>query len=189
MTDDAPLRLVKRKLGCANRVIEVFLDDIEGPGGERVNDFIVLSPRQRGENQVTGVAVLPILDEKWGLLRIYRHPVRAHTWEVPRGFVDPGEKAVVSALRELEEEAGLLCDARDVIDLGSVLPEPGILAARTQLFAATRCRRVRTYRPNELGHKELRFLGVDEFNDMSRQGLVEDANTLAVCYRYLLSRA
>lgn len=186
MTDDAPVRLIKRKLGCANRVIEVFLDDIEGPEGETVSNFVVLSPRQKSENHVTGVAILPILDGNLGLLRIYRHPVSSYIWEVPRGFVDAGEKAITSALRELEEETGLQCGSQDVIDLGTVLPEPGIMAARTRLFAATRCRRTDPYKVNELGHKELRFFSPDELADMAYKGEIEDANTLVVYYRYFL---
>ena len=70
LKDDIPIRLVKRKLGCANRVFEVFLDHIEGPGGETVLDFVVLSPREKSENHVTGVAILPILDGNLGLLQI-----------------------------------------------------------------------------------------------------------------------
>lgn len=188
MTDDVPVRLIRRRLGCANRVFEVFLDEIEGPGGETVTDFVVLSPRQRAENQVTGVAILPILDGNPGLLRVYRHPVGIHAWEVPRGFVDAGEQAAASALRELEEETGLQCDAGDVLDLGTVLPEPGILAARTRLFAATRCRRTGPYRASEMGHRELRFFSVEELHEMAQQGLIEDATTLVACYRYFLRR-
>ncbi|MHB8621945.1 MAG: NUDIX hydrolase [Sulfuricaulis sp.] len=151
-------------------------------------DFVVLSPRQKSENQVTGVAILPILDGMLGLLRIYRHPVSAHTWEVPRGFVDAGEKAIVSAMRELEEETGLQCDELDVINIGTVLPEPGIIAARTQLFIAARCRQTGPYQANEMGHKELRFFSAGEISEMAQNGIIEDANTLVVCYRYLLSQ-
>ena len=188
MTDDVPIRLIKRKLGCANRLIEVFLDDIEEPGGASVSDFIVLAPRQKTRNLVTGVAVLPVLDGNFGLLRIYRHPIRDYTWEVPRGFVDAGETALASALRELEEETGLLCDSQHVTDLGTVLPEPGIIAGRTHLFAATECRRTGPFKPNEPGHKELRFFSDDEINDMARQGIIEDASTLVACARYFLAR-
>jgi ADP-ribose pyrophosphatase len=186
MTDETPVRLIKRKHGCANRLIEVYLDDIEGPMGEIINDFVVLSPRQKSENNVTGVAILPILDGNLGLLKIYRHPIREYTWEVPRGFVDAGEKVICSALRELEEETGLQCESTDVIDLGTVLPEPGIMAARTHLFAATQCRRMVPYTANELGHKEMRFFSAEEFSDMARRGTIEDANTLVAYYRYFL---
>lgn len=185
-TDGAPVRLVRRKLGCANRLIEVFLDDIEEPGGASLSNFIVVAPRQKSRNLVTGVAILPILGGNFGLLEIYRHPISDYNWEVPRGFVDAGEKDLTAALRELEEETGLLCDSQNVIDLGTVLPEPGIIAGRTHLFAATQCRRISLYKANEMGHKELRFFDTETFGDMVRQGTIEDANTLVVGYRYLL---
>ena len=183
MTDDAPVRLVRRRLGCSNRLIEVFLDDIEEPSGAQVSDFIVLAPRQRTGN-VTGVAILPVLDGKFGLLRIFRHPVRDYVWEIPRGFVEQGEQASVSALRELEEETGLQCDARDILDLGTIFPEPGILAARTHLFAATRCRRHGPFTANEMGHKELRFFDLEAIAGMTRQQTIQDANTLVALCRY-----
>ena len=189
MTDDAPVRLVRRRIGCSNRLIEVFLDDIEEPGGARVSDFIVLAPRQTAGNLVTGVAVLPVLDGSIGMLRIYRHPVRDFTWEIPRGFVDPGEQAGVSALRELSEETGLQCDPTDMVDLGTMLPEPGIVAGRTHLFAATKCRRIRPFEVSEMGHRELRFFGADDVAAMMRQRVVEDASALVALHRYLLSQA
>lgn len=188
MTDDVPIRLIKRKLGCVNRLIEVYLDNIAGPSEETVLDFMVVSPRQKSENQVTGVAILPILDGNLGLLRIYRYPVGEYTWEVPRGFVDAGEKALTAALRELEEETGLQCDHQDMIDLGTILPEPGILAARTHLFSASKCHGAKRFRANELGHRALRFFTLGEFAAMAQRAEIEEAHTLAVYYRYLQSQ-
>lgn len=184
MTDDVPIRLIKRKLGCANRLIEVYLDDIGGQSGETVLDFMVVSPRQKSENQVTGVAILPILDWNLGLLQVYRYPIGEFTWEVPRGFVDAGESALTAALRELEEETGLQCDRQDMIDLGTVLPEPGILSARTHLFAASKCSGTKFFRANELGHKALRFFSIVEFSVMAQKAEIEEAHTLAAYYRY-----
>lgn len=183
--DEAPIRLKNRRVGCENRLMQVFLDEIEGAGGQRVNDFLVLAPRQHSEGLVTGVAVLPVLDGRFGLLRVYRHPVRAFMWEVPRGFVEAGENDSVSALRELEEETGLTCDPRDMVDLGTVAPEAGIMAGRTRLYAATKCRRERAQEVNELGHKEFRLLNREAMIAMSRSGEIEDANTLVAWYRYL----
>lgn len=179
-----PIRLVKRSLGCTNRAFEVFLDDITDQRGETVFNFVVVSPRQKVENQVAGIAILPIFEDTLGLLRIYRHPVGAYTWEIPRGFVEAGEEALTAALRELEEETGLQCDRQDVVDLGTMLPEPGVLAARTRLFVASKCRLVTRYRANELGHKELRFVTLEEFAGMAQKGDIEDGHTLAVFYRY-----
>jgi ADP-ribose pyrophosphatase len=179
-----PIRLVNRRLGCTNRMFEVFLDDIADQRGETVFNFVVVSPRWKAENQVAGIAILPIFEGTLGLLRIYRHPVAAYTWEVPRGFIDAGEEASTAALRELEEETGLQCDRQDLVDLGTMLPEPGVLAARTRLFVASRCRLVTCYRPSELGHKELRFFSVDEVAGMANKGDIEDGHTLVVFYRY-----
>ena len=184
MTNDIPIRLIKRKLGCANRLIDVHLDEVAGLSGETVLDFMVVSPRQKSENHVTGVAILPILDGNLGLLQIYRYPVGEYTWEVPRGFIDDGENALTAALRELEEETGLQCTDQDVIDLGTVLPDPGILAGRTHIFAATKCQKTKHFKPNELGHMALQFFTIKEITAMTQKAEIEDAQTLAVLYRY-----
>ncbi len=184
MTDDIPVRLLKRTVGCANRLFEVYLDQIASPTGETVSDFLVVSPRHKSENLVGGVAILPILDGMVGLLQIYRYPVSEYTWEVPRGFIDDGENARTAALRELEEETGLRCAEQDVIDLGTVFPDPGILAGRTHIFAATKCYRTTHFQPNELGHVALQFFPIKKIDAMTQQAEVEDAQTLAVLYRY-----
>ncbi|UFU04303.1 NUDIX hydrolase [Ruania suaedae] len=55
------------------------------------------------------VAVVALDDEdRVALVRQYRHPVRAHLWEVPAGLLDvPGEPLQAAAARELAEEADL----------------------------------------------------------------------------------
>lgn len=184
MAEDVPVALIKRTVGCANRLFEVYLDHIASSSGETVSDFMVVSPRHKSENLVGGVAVLPILDDSLALLKIYRHPVGEYTWEVPRGFIDDGENALTAALRELEEETGLQCADQDVIDLGTVLPDPGILAGRTHIFAATKCQRTKHFKPNELGHMALQFFTIKEITAMAQKAEIEDAHTLAVLYRY-----
>ncbi len=184
MTDHVPIRLIKRTIGCENQLFEVYLDHIVSASGETVSDFMVVSPRHKSENLVGGVAILPILDDRLGLLKIYRHPVGEYTWEVPRGFIDVGENALTAALRELEEETGLQCADQAVIDLGTILPDPGILAGRTHIFAATKCQRTKHFKPNELGHMALQFFTIKDITAMTQKAEIEDAQTLAALYRY-----
>ena len=119
-------RLRQRRLACENIRFEVFLDDVENPNGEIVQNYLVVAPKIKTGDLVTGVAVLPVVDGKLGLLRIYRHAIQRHLWEVPRGFIDPGESDRKSALRELEEETGLSCADADLESLGIFAPEPGL---------------------------------------------------------------
>jgi ADP-ribose pyrophosphatase len=177
-------RLRRRRLACENTRFEVFLDDVEATDGMVVSDYLVVAPKIRTGNLITGVAVLPVMDGKIGLLRIYRHAVQEYRWEVPRGFVDSGESDRASALRELEEETGLACVDGDLESLGYLTPEPGILAARVHLFVATRCSSIRPFSADELGHKEFRLLDPIAVASLINTSEIEDPCTLVTCLKY-----
>lgn len=177
-------RLRQRRLACENIRFEVFLDDVENPNGEIVHDYLVVAPKVRTGELITGVAVLPEVDGKRGLLRIYRHAIQRHLWEVPRGFIDhPGESDRKSALRELEEETGLSCADADLESLGIFAPEPGILAARVHLFLARRCRAVRPFAAGEFGHQEFRLFDPAQLSVLHATGEIQDSSTLIACFR------
>ena len=55
-----------------------------------------------------GSAVMMAVDEKKRVLlvRQYRLPAEKHMWELPAGRLDPGEKPLQAAKRELAEETG-----------------------------------------------------------------------------------
>jgi ADP-ribose pyrophosphatase len=176
--------LRRRRLACENRRFEIFLDDVEGENGEIIRDYLVVAPKIKTGDLVSGVAVLPVVDGKFGLLHIYRHAVSRHLWEVPRGFVDPGEPERGSALRELEEETGLSCADADLESLGIIAPEPGILAARVHLFVALRCRVVRPFSGGEFGHKEFRWFVPEQISALQQAGEIQDPCTLIAYFQY-----
>lgn len=173
----------ERRLACENSKFEVFFDHIEWADGQHVGDYLVVAPRSRSADLVTGVSVLPILEGKFGLIRVYRHAIRDHVWEVPRGFVDDGESALTSAVRELEEETGLTCRDEDMLSLGLIAPEAGTLAGRVQLFAALHCVRKRPFAPGEFGHQELRFFEPAEIAMMVANSEIQDPGTLVAYFR------
>ncbi len=59
--------------------------------------------------------------------------------EAPKGFIEPDETPQQAALRELAEETGLSCPPANLIEFGTVAPEPGIIKGRLALFAALDC--------------------------------------------------
>lgn len=81
-----------------------------------------------------GVSILPIRDGKVLLQRQYRYPVRSWQWELPGGFIDPGETPEEAAVRELGEETGYT--VKKLRPLGAFYPSFGSTNEKIWLFAA-----------------------------------------------------
>jgi ADP-ribose pyrophosphatase len=177
--------LRQRRFVGENARFEIFFDDVNDATGNAVSNYLVVAPKITSGDLVTGVAILPIVEGRLGLLRIYRHAIKRHLWEIPRGFIDPGEPERNSARRELVEETGLTCTNADLESLGVIAPEPGILAARVHLFVARRCEPVRPFKADEFGHKEFRWFEPEDYFAMCQNEEVQDSSTLITCLRYL----
>ncbi len=65
-----------RRLACENSKFQVFLDDVKMPDGQLVNDYLVVQPRIRVAGAVTGIAVMPVMEDRVGLLQLYRHAIQ-----------------------------------------------------------------------------------------------------------------
>ena len=181
---EKPVSFRERKRVCENSRFEVYYDHLEGGGGYSVPNYLVVSPKRKTEDLVSGVAILPVVEEKVALLKIYRHPIESWSWEIPRGFIEDDEDNYISVSRELEEETGLCCDRSDIKSLGLMAPDAGILAARIHLFVALRCRVVREFVPNEIGHSELKWVNAGSVARMIQDGIIQDPSTLVALYKY-----
>jgi ADP-ribose pyrophosphatase YjhB (NUDIX family) len=177
----------RRRIGCTNRVLTAYLDDIEVRPGVNVADFMVIEPNNQNadEEGATGVAILPICAGKVGLLGVYRHAMAEAGWEVPRGFIDVGERSETAAHRELVEETGLSCLPAHLRSLGTICQEPGVLKARTALYVALDCREGVRLETNEPGLGALEYFTPDEVSVMVAESIVEDSCTLVAWYRYM----
>jgi len=180
-----PIKLHAHRLVAENLRFELFFDHIEAADGQQVDNYLVVAPRVKTDQLVTGVSVFPIWEGKVGLLHIYRHPLRAYCWELPRGFIDEGEAPEVSARRELEEETGLSCRPENLQSLGLYAPEAGTLAARVHLFVAHHCTREIDFKAEEFGHHALQFFSLDEIGALIERGEIQEPGTLIAYYRYL----
>jgi ADP-ribose pyrophosphatase len=72
------------------------------------------------------------------LVEIYRHPLNKVVMEIPRGAGDPDADmtAIDTAIREASEETGVDLSQAEIINLGVLHPDDGILSYESQICAA-----------------------------------------------------
>lgn len=183
-----PVTVRSRRTACENERWTVYLDDVLGSNGESVSDYLVVAPKFRAPELISGVCVLPLIDGQIGLVRMYRHAMQDFGWEAARGFIDEGENAPQAALRELTEETGLVCSIDALLPLGFLAQEPSTLEARVALFCATACHSHPSAEvEEELGLTEFRLFEVDDVLEMCGRSEIVDASTLTAIYKYLFA--
>lgn len=183
--DDSPIEVFNRRLMCENTKFFVYFDHVSDKSGNEVRDYLVVAPKIIGKNLVTGVAILPIVDCRIGLIRIYRPAIRDYSWEIPHGFIDERETDNSSALRELLEETGLTVESNSFSSMGYITPDTGVLAARVHLFLAESGHTTQQIQ-RELGLMEFRYFSFAEFEDMVKRSEIQDTFTLAAWCKYQL---
>jgi 8-oxo-dGTP pyrophosphatase MutT (NUDIX family) len=124
----AEMTLHNSTIQFRGRVITVTVDDVTLPNGHRALLEIVHHPG--------GAAVVAIdKDRRVCLLRQHRHAVGGFLWELPAGKLEPDEPPLLTAQRELVEEAGTEAQTWD--SLGTCTPSPGVMREVVHLFLAT----------------------------------------------------
>jgi hypothetical protein len=124
-----PIEVKARRLACEKSKFFVYFDHVVDPAGCEVKNYLEVFPKHTGQNLVTEVATLPVVDGRIGLIRIYRPAIRDYSWEIPHGFVEEGKIDPSSALRELLEETGLNVAQEDFSSMGCITPDTRVMAA------------------------------------------------------------
>jgi 8-oxo-dGTP pyrophosphatase MutT (NUDIX family) len=108
--------------------VELWLDDVEIPGGERFEHRVV---RMRPT-----VTALVFDDAAEHVLLLWRHRfiTDAWGWEVPGGWIDSHEAPAEAIAREIEEETGWR--PGPMTEVGSWFNMPGISDAHCTLYRA-----------------------------------------------------
>ncbi len=110
------------------KVLALRADDVEMPGGR-------VATREITEH--LGAVAIAAQDADGRLMMIYqyRHAVGRRLWELPAGLLDaPDEDPLVTARRELAEEAGVI--ATDWSVLVDVTPSPGFSDESVRVYLA-----------------------------------------------------
>lgn len=113
----------------AGKILALRVDDVQMPGGTVARREVV--------EHFGAVAVVALDDEgRIAMVYQYRHPVGRRLWELPAGLLDVGGEApVLTAARELHEEAGLAAEQWSV--LVDIVSAPGFSDESVRVFLAT----------------------------------------------------
>ncbi len=129
----------------------------------------------------TGSVVVLAVDDAGKTPRIllerqYRHAASGYLWELPAGRIDPGEKELPAAKRELLEETGY--SARRWRRILNFYASPGFVAETMSVYLAMQLH-AGTAQPEEDEKIELQLLPLPKALGMVLHGTIRDAKTIS----------
>ena len=152
----------------------VLRDAVRFPDGTRWTYF-----RFVNVENAQGVITLPVYREQVLLTRHFRHATRKWHIEIPRGFGDKGLSNEENARRELIEETSATITR--LVSLGQAYPNTGAGNECNEFFYAE----ISSYGavdPRE-GISELFLVTIPEFEDLLRDGTIDDEFTIVAYTR------
>ena len=158
------------------KLIDLYSEKVDLPNGGHTYFDIVKHP---------GGAVIAAINEQGEicLLKQWRHAVQQFIWELPAGCLEPNEAPLLTAQRELEEEAGIT--AKQWRDLGAICSTPGFCNELLYLFEARELS-AGTLQLDEAEQLEAHWLPLEKAHEMCRDGSIIDAKTLACLFKLSL---
>lgn len=162
-----------------NNWLTIREDDIRRPDGSTGVYAVVDKP--------TYALVIPRDGDRFHLVEQFRYPLGLRRWEFPQGTAPDRADLEPAALaaRELREETGLT--AASLVELGVLDVAPGMSSQRGRVFLATGI----TEGPHDREHEEqdMRSAWFDraEIEQMMRDGVITDAQSMAAWTLLLLA--
>ena len=160
------------------RVIQLKVDKIIEPGG-------VKAVREIVHHAGSVVVLAHASDGRIVLVRQFRYPAKDCLWELIAGGLEPGERPLAAARRELLEETGYrAAKCRLLFDF---FPSPGVLTERMFLVEATGLTQAKA-RPDPDEKIEVGHFGLIQLRKMIRSREIRDGKTLVGLMWLILKR-
>jgi ADP-ribose pyrophosphatase len=173
-------KIISSRVSFKGPVFSVTTDMVEEPGGVRARRDVVRHSGSIVILAVDGAGKNPSLL----LERQYRHAAQAMLWELPAGRIDPGERELPAAKRELLEETGYT--AGNWKKIMQFYVSPGFLDETMSIYLA-RNLEAGIAQPEEDERIMTRFFALSQAKQMALRGVIRDAKTIAGIF-WLASR-
>ena len=166
------VRLVSSRVVYKGPVFTVTTDHVQEPGGVTARRDVI---------HHTGSVVVLAVDDSTATPRVllerqYRHAASDYLWELPAGRIDPGEKELAAAKRELLEETGYT--ATKWKRILKFYASPGFVAETMSVFLATGLRAGEAQpEDDEIIYK--RMVPLPTAVRMAVSGTIRDAKTIS----------
>jgi ADP-ribose pyrophosphatase len=171
------LHVLKRTEIYRGRLIRLNVDRIIEPSGVRAEREVVHHPG-------SVVILAHSNDGRIVLVRQYRYAVKQFLWELVAGGLEPGERPLAAARRELVEETGYRAKKfRPIIDF---FPSPGIITEKMFLVEATGLTHSKA-QPDPDEQIEVGHFTPAQVSRMIKSGRIRDAKTLVGLFWSLLT--
>ena len=156
------------------RVFTVQVETITLPKGAELKAEIIRHPGS--------VVIIPVTESgEIILVQQYRHAIGRLAWELPAGSLKPGENVERAAIRECQEEVGLI--AAQIRRAGSFFPTPGYCDEEMHFFIASGLRKPgagdEAAHPDEDEDIEARSFPLERVRAMIVSGAIVDLKTVA----------
>ncbi|AWE06866.1 ADP-ribose pyrophosphatase [Lysinibacillus sp. 2017] len=151
------------------KVISLKVDDVTLPNGQTSKREII--------NHPGAVAIIAITDNgKFLVVEQYRKALERSIIEIPAGKMEKGEKPIITARRELEEETGYTTDSLELVQVFAT--SPGFADEVIHVFVARNLKKLEVpVAMDEDEFVELMEVSVEEAEAMIADERIYDAKT------------
>lgn len=178
-------KILKRKKVCSNSLFDVCFDNLD-VDNQVVENYLIVKPKvSKGKDKIVGICVLPEFQGKFLLMQGWRYQIDQFIWQAPAGFVELNEDPADTALRELKEETSLICKKKNLISLGSFLPDAGLVEGRVALFLAKKCKKLDQKVSFEVGIGDLQHFSKKDLEKLINSSSNIGGSTITASLRAL----
>ena len=160
-------KTLKKNRIYQGKILDLYKDEIELPDGNgAVREYV---------NHSGGSTILCEKDGKILLVKQYRYPYGKELLELPAGKINPVETPEQTAIRELEEEGGVV--AGKVEKLFDVYPTPAYTNEIIRIYKATDIKEGQIHLDKDEFLSSV-WVDKEELKQMIARGEIKDAKTL-----------